>query len=339
MGTLNSFKLTYYLKLFSNSSDEKFIEALDVYRRSVSRNEKTNTNEIVWTVDHQGKFQNSQPYFFGLELNNKIIGYAELAYIKRIRYITIDYLIIDSKYKTHSAFYSFLTLIIQYFNSIRLDYDYIGIEILTKNKGTVSLEEISKLELEGFKVVNQLYIQPCLEQNNFDSQQDAILMIYQRNYSSNIISKESYCDIVKAIYFDYYHEWDCNFFKNEIDRGENYKILTENYEKIVSAISETDIVLNGYPFKTMSAEDKIIPKENTINKKLWQALFFVLVFSVIVLGVLLAVKQMNIELILALVIFIIMIFVWLSFLAFSENKAMKILSKLPILAKFFEQLK
>lgn len=339
MVTLNNLKLTYNLKLFSNSNDERFIEALDVYRRSVSRNEKTSTNEIVWTVDHQRKFKSSQPYFFGLELNNKIIGYAELAYLKRTRYITIDYLIIDSKYQTHSAFYSFFMLIIQYFTDIQLDFDYIGIEILTKNKGTASHEEISKLELEGFKVVNQLYIQPCLEQNNFDSQQEAILMIYQRNSSSNVISKESYCDIVKSIYFDYYCEWDSNFFGNETDRGENYKVLSENYEKIVSSISESEIILNGYPFKKMSAEDKIIPKENTINKKLWQALFFVLAFSVIVLGVLLAVKKMNIELIIALMIFVIMIFVWLSFLAFSENKAMKILNKIPLLSKFFEQIK
>lgn len=332
-------KLTYSLKLFSSSTDEKFIEALDVYRRSVSRNEKTSTNEIVWTVDHRSRFRNSQPYFFGLELNNKIIGYAELAIIKRTRYIAIDYIIIDSKYKTHSAFYSFFMLIIEYFNSIKLDYDYIGIEILTKNAGTVSVEEISKFEFEGFKVVNQLYIQPCLEQNNFDSQQEAILMIYQRNYSSNTISKDSYCDIVKSIYFDYYHEWDCNFFRNEVDRGENYKKLTENYEKVVSTISEDEIVLNGYPFKKMSAEDKIIPKESTINKKLWQALFFVVIFSVIVLGILLAVKQMNIELIVAAIIFVVLIFIWLSFLAFSEDKAMKLLSNIPIISKLFERLK
>ncbi len=332
-------KLTYSLKLFSSNTDEKFIEVLDVYRRSVSRNEKTSINEIVWTVEHQSEFRSSQPYFFGLELNNKIIGYAELAFIKKTRYIAIDYIIIDSKYKTHSAFYSFFMLIIEYFNSIKLDYDYIGIEILTKNTGTVSIEEISKFELEGFKVVNQLYIQPCLEQNNFDSQQEAILMIYQRNYSSNTISKESYCDIVKSIYFDYYHEWDCNFFRNEVDKGENYKKLTENYEKIVSAVSESEIILNGYPFKKMSAEDKIIPNESTINKKLWQALFFVVIFSLIVLGVILAVKKMNIELIIALVIFVVMIFVWLSFLAFSEEKAMKLLVRIPLISKFFEQLK
>lgn len=332
-------KLTYALQSFSSSSDEKFIEALDVYRRSVSRNEKTNTNEIVWVVDNKSAFEKSQPYFFGLELNNKIIGYAELAFIKRTRYITIDYIVIDSKYNTHSAFYSFFMLIIEYFNSVKLDYDYIGIEILTRNTGTISIQEISKFELEGFKVVNQLYIQPCLEQYNFDSQQEAILMIYQRNYSSNTITKSSYCDIVKSIYFDYYHEWDCNFFRNEVDKGENYKKLTENYEKIVSSVSEKEIILNGYPFKKMSAENKVIPNEKTINKKLWQALFFVVIFSVIALGVLLAIKQMNIELILALIIFIVMIFVWLSFLAFSEDKAMKLLGKIPLISKLFEQLK
>lgn len=332
-------KINYSLDLFETSTDEKFIEALDVYRRSISRTVKTNTNEIVWTVDNRKQFSQSYPYFFGLELNNNVIGYAEVAYLNRTRYITIDYILIDAQYRTHSAFYSFFMLIIEYFNSIKLDYDYIGIEILTDGDKKASPEEISVLELEGFKVVNELYIQPNLENNNFESNHEAVLMIYQRNLFSSTISKKSYCDIVHSIYFDYYHEWDCNFCKNAIEQGNNFKNLKENYEKIVSSISQDEIVLNGYPFKSMSSENKIIPKESTINKKLWQALFFVLAFSVIFLGVILGIKQLQIELTIAIIIFIVLIFIWLSFLSFSENKAFRILSKIPIISKFFEQLK
>lgn len=54
-------------------------------------------------------------FFCGLKLNGKIIGYAEVALIKSTRYITIDYLIVNEKYRTHSAFYTFLLLLINFF--------------------------------------------------------------------------------------------------------------------------------------------------------------------------------------------------------------------------------
>lgn len=334
-------KLVYELRLFESSSDMKFIKALEIYQKNVSHNEKTSTNEISWVIDNRENFKKSNPYFFGLELNGNIIGYAEIAYIYRTRYITIDYIIIDEKYKTHSALYSFILLIFEYFNRIKLDFDFIGIEVLTEFEGTISKEEISEFELEGFKVVNSLYIQPCLELNNYDSQQEAILMIYQRNKTTSSIGKKTYCEIVNSLYFDYYHEWDCNFAKNENELIESYNKLMENSKKIVESCDTENIILNGYPFKSISSENKIIPVEKNKNKKLWQALFFVIIFAIIVLGVILIIKKMNVELSIVVVIFVFVLFafLWLSYLAFFDNRALQILSKIPMLSKMFEQLK
>ena len=77
MGSLYDLKLNYSLKIFQNSTDDKFLNALDVYIGSVPRNEKTSTNEIIWCVDNASSFNKFTLYFLGLELNNKIIGYAE----------------------------------------------------------------------------------------------------------------------------------------------------------------------------------------------------------------------------------------------------------------------
>lgn len=332
-------KLTYTLHVFESSSDVKFIKAIDVYQKTVSRIEKTSTNEIAWVVDNRKSFQTSMPYFFGLELNNKVIGYAEVAYIKRTRYIAIDYITIDNQYKTHSAFYSFILLIIEHFNSLKIDFDFIGIEILTDFEGTASKEEISEFELEGFKVINSLYMQPSLEKNNFDSQHEAVLMINQRNKATAFIGKKTYCEIVDSLYFDYYYEWDCKFYNNEIERVNGYNQFKKNYDTIVNSCSNSNIILNGYPFKSISSEDKIIPPEQTKSQKLWQALFFVAIFTIMLLGIILAIKKMNIEFAIVIVIFIALIFLWLSFLAFSEDKAMKLLSKIPILSKLIELLK
>lgn len=336
-----TFDLTYKLYQFESSSDIRFIKALNIYQNNVSHNEKTNTNEISWVVDNRNKFKNSKPYFFGLELNGNIIGYSEIAYIYRTRYITIDYLIIDEKYKTHSSFYSFILLLIDFFNKLKLDFDFIGIEILTKFEGTISTEEISEFEIEGFKVVNSLYIQPCLEFNNYDSQQEAVLMIYQRNKCSSTISKNAYCEIVNSLYFDYYYEWDSNFFNDENNHINYYNQLVENVERIKEHCEDENIILNGYPFKSISSENKIIPYKDNKNKKLWQALFFVVIFAVVALGVILAIKKMNVELSIVIIIFIFVLFafLWLSYLAFSDKIALQILKKFPILSKLIEQLK
>lgn len=336
MGSSQNLKLNYALKIFKNSEEDKFLDALDIYIRSVPRNEKTNTNEIMWCLDNSDKFDKFTLFLFGLELNNKIIGYAELALIKSTRYITIDYLLIDEAYKTHSALYTFLLLIVEFFSNIKLDYDFIGIELLTNDNGDVSKEDLSEFELEGFRVVNTLYIQPCLEINNYDSQHRALLLIYQRNTSNRIISKDTYLSIVHSIFMDYYFEWDCCFLKNEAEKNGHYNKLQKIYDEIKNSLTEDSIILNGYPFTKMSNENKVIPNDKVINIKIWQALLFTVALATFGLVLILAVKKMNVELIIVIPILVLLIFIWLSFLSFFNDKAYAILSKIPILSKFFE---
>lgn len=336
---MGSLKLNYSLKIFQNSTDDKFLDALDVYISTVPRNEKTNTNEIIWCLDNAKQFKKFELYFLGLELNNKIIGYAEIAFLRRTRYVTLDYLAIDKKYRTHSAFYTFLLLIVEYFANIKLDYDFIGIELLTNDDSFTFQKNLSEFEIEGFRVVNTTYIQPCLEPNNYDSQHDAILLIYQRNTTNKRISQKTYLDIVHSIYFDYYFEWDSHFLKNNEENSKNYNKLKQTYETIESTLTDEVILLNGYPFSKMSSEDKIIPNEKKINKKLWQALFFTMIFGVFSLGIIFTLNELNVELAIAGVIFVLLLFTWLSFLAFTENRAYIILTKIPGLSKLFENIK
>lgn len=336
MGNSQNLKLNYALKIFKNSGEDKFLDALDIYRRTVTRNEKTNTNEITWCLDNSDKFDKFTLFLFGLELNNKIIGYAELALIKSTRYITIDYLLIDEKYKTHSALYTFLFLIVEFLSSIKLDYDFIGIELLTDDNGELSKEELSEFELEGFRVVNTQYIQPCLEINNYDSQHEALLLIYQRNTSNRIISKDTYLSIVHSIFIDYYFEWDSCFLKDEVQKNIHYNKLQKTYDKIKDSLTENSIILNGYPFTKMSNENKVIPDDKIINIKIWQGLLFTMVLASLGLGLILAVKRMNVELIFVVAIFVLLIFIWLSFISLFNDKAYTILSNIPILSKIFE---
>ncbi len=172
-----------------------------------------------------------------------------------------------------------------------------------------------------------------------DSEQEAILLIYQKNNSNPFISKESYLNMISAIYFDYYFEWDSFFFKNDEEKTENYARLNLHIEKIAETLKISQIKINGYPFQSNSNENKIIPEERKTNKKIWKALLFMITFSIITLAIILAVKKLNIELAIVIVIFVFNIFIWLAFLALTEDRAMKLIQKIPFISKFFGRTK
>ena len=331
-------KLVYSLKVFDSNYDNDFLKSLEIYRNNIVLQEKTPLNEISWVVENFKKFRTSHPRIFGITLNNTVIGYAEAAYVPRGKFITIDYLILDEKYKTHSAFYTFLLLIIEYFNANKYDYDFIITEKLVKQTSRALIKELDELQLEGFKIINQLYIQPKLEEDNIDSEHEAILLLYQRNTTRPYISKDTYCNIVYSLYFDYYFEWDSFFFVSEEDRINNFNRLTKNYNYIKNSMDSKEIILNGYPFKKLSNDNKIIPKAD-INKKSWNALIFLITFCIVVLGVVLAIKQLNVEFTIVAIIFILMLFVWLAFISLADDRAMTLIDKIPILSKFFSQSK
>ncbi|MBO5462644.1 MAG: hypothetical protein J6A49_04955 [Clostridia bacterium] len=332
-------ELVYSLKVFKSNCDVDFLKAMDIYRNNIVWQEKTPLQEIAWVAENSHRFQTSKPVLFGITLNNTIIGYAETAYIPKTKFITIDYLILDRKYNTHSAFYTFLMLIVEYFNCQKYDYDFIITEKLVKSPNGEGIEELDEFQLEGFKVINQLYIQPKLELNNTDSEQEAVLLLYQRNANSPYISKETYCNLVEALYFDYYYEWDSFFLKGENQKAENYNRLKENLEKIKVFLKDEEIELNGYPFKKISNETTIIPFKDNKRLKPWKALIFLILFCVVALGVVLALKKMNAEIIIVCFIFVLLLFVWLAFIALSDERALAILEKIPFVSKIFEQLK
>ena len=68
-------------------------------------------------------------------------------------------------------------------------------------------------------------------------------------------------------------------------------------------------------------------------------MLFVATFCVLALGVILAIKKMNIELAIVGVIFVLIAFLWLAVMAMSEEKALKIIEKIPLISKIFGQSK
>lgn len=290
---MGQFIINYELLRFRKSTDKDFLDALRIYCSSTPHEQKTNSSEIIYWVDHQSNFDAGELFFFGLKTNGVVVGYAELAYVKEERILIIDYVNLEQNYKSNSHFYAFYTLIVNYINNESIDYDYITKEVLCRyNETHIHKEDVSLYELENFKVVNGLYIQPLLERNNVESIKEALIMLYTRAGLCPVLKKDAYLHIIEVIY-NYYYCWDREFL-NDDERASSKKQAEENLVAISKSITNDTVTLNGYPFKFSSSANGIeIPSKKSRNFIL--ALIFLIIFVALVISVLYFLSQYGFE--------------------------------------------
>ena len=333
----STFSVAYELICFRSSSDKDFIGALKIYQHSIPHEQKTNSSEISYWIDNVKSFSIGKLFFFGLKLNNQIIGYAELAYIKRDRILIIDYITLEESYKTNSGFYTFYSLIINYIKEKNIDFDFVTKEVLCRyNETYIHKEDVTKYELENFKVINSLYIQPQLEPNNAESEKDALLMICMRGSLEGYLKKDAYMNIVAAIY-EYYRMWDVPFYSDK--EKYNFSINTEkNKKRILESIKTDKIKLNGYPFKYTSSENGIfIPAKR--NKSFILALISVILLIIIILLILLVLNYLQYEKQSILIIGSAVILIFILLLIILDDGVVHKLKQVPFISKIYELLK
>lgn len=333
-----SFDIKYKIMQLTSTKSPEYSEAMKIYIQSIDIAQKTSTNEIGYWINNNNKFPLGDLLFFVLMSNDNVIGYAELSYIKSTRILIIDYILVDDKYNSNSAFYTFYWLIINYLNNANIDYDFMTKEILCKFDNTnLYRSEIKMYELENFKVANCLYIQPQLETNNMESEKEALLMIYQKSIDTHTLKSDTYLSIVETIYM-YYQTWDRPFLK---DKEES--TYYNKYERYLNNISESIsvngyVIMNGYPQKqSSSSNDKSIPSKSVPTIR--NALFYTALILIFTIGVLSFSKILNIELATIAIVTVAILFVTLSFIALSDSKAAQIIKSLPIFSKLFALLK
>lgn len=327
--------MNYILLKFESSSDSYFYDVLNIYSRVTPRDERTNSSEITFWVDNQNKFPNGKLFFFGLLLNSKPIGYAEVAHVDHI--LIIDYIAIDDRYNSKSSFFSFLSLIFSYINKTNIDYDYIIKEIICEQKDKKS--EIIKLyEFENFKVINAPYIQPQLEARNIESNKEAILMIYQKNMYNSVIKKKIYMDIVGEVY-SYYEKWDTEISDNKIKLPDHWThdITINNINKIEKNLTKDEVNINGYPFNFNSSINKdLIP--DILNKKssnITKGFFFSFIIILMIVAILWIKKECEIETKDLIIISFIIICIIAITIAFFDDRGINVLKRIPFLSRFF----
>ena len=180
---------------------------------------------------------NRRIYFFGLYCNAELIGFAELAYVKRTGILMLDYLSFKKQYKSKNVVCPLLDLILNHLS--HLDYSYVIAEVSRRNHGkdmdSDSLFFLEMLATDGFYIARAPYYHPILDEN-FESDFKAILLIKPRS-NVRCMRKMTYLEIVKDIYFTYYFGWYTPFLGDVNREKRYYAHLNKKYEIIRSKMS------------------------------------------------------------------------------------------------------
>jgi hypothetical protein len=231
-------KINFSLKHFESSKDKDFDKALMIYNDTIPVDTKTSTNEITFFVDNCELQKNRKMYFFGLYVNNVLMGFIETGYLKMSKTIIIDYIVLKDEYHLNSVFYPLFSLLQKFFSESIVDYDYIITEVSTKciedSVDSESFFSRKMLQIEDFRIANALYIQPKLGIHNEESSFEFQLMIKSSQPLVSLKTK-TYLSIVKDIYYEHYKAWyqvvdkkHSEEYEKHID--EQYHLIEESLE-------------------------------------------------------------------------------------------------------------
>ena len=236
----NCLTVDFSIRRFTSTRDKDFTKALIIYNATIPVDTKTSSSEIIYHVDHAKASTKREMYFFGLFVEDLVVGFVEAGYLFTTKTIIIDYIVLKEGYRLNSIFYPLFSLVQKYFAEHLIDYDFIAAEVSTKcleeSVDTESFFSRKMLQLEDFRIVDALYRQPRLGIGNVESNFDFQLMIRSAQ-SISTIKKQTYLAIVKDIFFEHYYSWyditDHEHSKQYIDHIKN------EYQQIEAALEKT----------------------------------------------------------------------------------------------------
>ena len=263
--------VTYRIREIKKTDDRDFVTLIQLYNENINPAIKTSPNEIQYWLDHFGSRRTRDTFWvLALYINNEPIGYSQMIYLAEKKVLFVDYCVISPHFRGRS-FSEFIYLIRDFFIDKKIEINYYITEIVyysdNQKPSDNSIKFIRLLKMSGFLVAKAPYSQPELGLGNRESDMRATLMVYVngRDNDCMVIHKETYLELIRAIYYDHYIAWYKPFMTNvELD------IYTQKidalYKKIQADIGKKDtIVLNGTPY--INQEGITIEKNNKSNTR------------------------------------------------------------------------
>lgn len=278
---------SFSIKEINNVFDKDYIKSLAIYNQSTPVCIKTNSNEITYWLSH--KNEKFQLHVFSLFIKNINVGFAMTSYLKNKHILIIDYLALDEKYKNNTVFLSFFTLIQLYFNEIKIDINYVIVEISNKNNG-IDVDKESQLFLkflclEDFYKINYEYTSLPLGVNNSESSFKAFLYIKSAD-KQHSINKETFIDFVECLYIDYYLEWYLAFL-SEAQKSDYQTTIDESLNALKESIPQNSSILLDFTCCRGGEADDLFTTNSNIplNKPKSKKSFIILCVLLLILPI------------------------------------------------------
>jgi hypothetical protein len=262
--------ITYKIRHIKDGQDKDISYLLKLYAENIDPSIRTNTNEILYWLNHFEERQGNDTFWIlALYLNKKPVGFCQTVHFHFHKILFIDYCVIDPDFRVR-AFSEYTHLIRDFFADINIDINYYVTEIAyyssDNNPSQNALKLIRLLKMSGFKVIKAPYAQPELGLNNFESEMKATLMIYVtgKNNDCPTLKKDTYFDIVRTIFYDHYIRW-YDTFMTENEKFIYHKKIDELFDTIKKETNKhKSVQLNSEPYLFEQSEQK--PPRNS-NKK------------------------------------------------------------------------
>lgn len=246
---MDNYENKFVLKPITKSSDEDYIKALQIYMEETPKEIRTNSNEITHWLDKKSADISFEMMVFVLYLDNNLIGFSQITYIKSQQIVILDYTSLKPPYRVNSVFLVFLSMIQNYLIASGKQITYYIAEIGNKDEGanidreSVFYKRVICLENYG-KVMNKYYNLP-LGIDNFESEFESLMYI-KTNDNIAYINKETFFAIVHAICYEYYYVWYSDFLNDD-----ELKLYKEKLDKcfydIKKQSSESSHINIEYP--------------------------------------------------------------------------------------------
>ncbi len=232
----------YEIKEITSTKDPDYLPAIKIYIDVTPADVRTDTNEIAKAIDDPLAENGRKMFFFSLHYQRKIVGFAQFAFLPKMKIIFMDYMAIADEYKKNSIFYPFFSMLMLYFNDTGLDYSYFITEIGAQNNDkyvdhdSAFLRKV--LAMENFSIIDSPYFQPCLGNNKIESNIDAHLYL-KTSAPLNKLSKELFLKLLREILYEHYDSWYKIMLSNS-EYKEYHQYIVNEYERIESAITLND---------------------------------------------------------------------------------------------------
>lgn len=144
----------------------------------------------------------------------------------------------------NTVFFSYINLLESYLNVNQYDVAFILNEISNRRDGK-DIDKESQLFskvlcIEGYGKISAPYITPPLGINNHESNFDAYLFAKSAG-DTCALEKQTYLDIVKAIYFDYFSTWySCVLLP--IEHAEYNDLLQKSFDKLSKKLAQATTI-------------------------------------------------------------------------------------------------